>query len=79
MAELSSARCPGHFKSPKHNRQWWLEKIEANRRRDRRKAAQLRKRGWSVVAVWEHEDAERAASRIQRKAREKRVSRIQAR
>ena len=61
--------CPRHFTTPKHNRAWWLEKIEANRRRDRRKAAQLRRMGWSVLTVWEHEDPDRAAQRIGNKAR----------
>jgi DNA mismatch endonuclease (patch repair protein) len=61
--------CPRHFTTPKHNRAWWLEKIEANRRRDQRKAAQLRRMGWSVLTVWEHEDPDRAAQRIRNKAR----------
>jgi len=67
--------CPKHFTVPKHNRRWWVAKIEATRRRDRRKAAQLRRAGWSVVTVWEHEDPARAADRIVRKVRERKVGR----
>lgn len=58
--------CPKHFVVPRNNRRWWIEKIERNRRRDRRKAAHLRRLGWLVVTVWEHEDPRRAAQRIQK-------------
>jgi DNA mismatch endonuclease (patch repair protein) len=61
--------CPRHFTEPVHNRLWWREKIAANRRRDRRKEESLRRLGWSVVNVWEHEDPVRAANRIQRHVR----------
>jgi len=50
--------CPRHFKVPKTHSAWWLEKIEDNRRRDRRQAAELRKRGWRVIRVWEHKLSE---------------------
>lgn len=48
---------------------FWLDKIEGNRRRDRRNSAALRKAGWKVVRVWEHDvmkRVERAASRVER-------------
>lgn len=38
---------------PKRNRQFWLEKIADNKRRDARKAAALRKLGFSVATAWE--------------------------
>lgn len=56
--------CPWHFRAPKHNRQWWAEKIARNKARDRRKAARLRRQGWSVITVWEHVDPELAAERV---------------
>lgn len=34
---------------------FWRDKIERNRRRDRRNFATLRRHGWSVLRVWEHE------------------------
>ena len=34
---------------------YWREKISRNRRRDRRRRAQLRAEGWTVVHIWEHE------------------------
>ena len=33
---------------------FWSRKIEANRRRDRRNSARLRRRGWTVIRVWDH-------------------------
>jgi DNA mismatch endonuclease, patch repair protein len=35
--------------------QFWRDKIERNRTRDRRNFAKLRRRGWLVVRVWEHQ------------------------
>jgi DNA mismatch endonuclease, patch repair protein len=64
--------CPRHFTPPKHNRRWWSLKIEANRARDRRRSAQLRRAGWSVLTVWEHTDPAVAAARVQRLARSRR-------
>ena len=58
--------CPEHFKLPRHNRRWWRAKIEANKRRDRRKADAIRRLGWSVCTVWEHSPPDVAAARIRR-------------
>ncbi len=33
---------------------FWREKIENNRKRDRRTTAYLRKNGWTVLRFWEH-------------------------
>lgn len=33
--------------------EYWLPKIEENRRRDRRKSAELRSLGWKVLTVWQ--------------------------
>ncbi|MCL4289147.1 MAG: DNA mismatch endonuclease Vsr [Thermoleophilia bacterium] len=48
--------CPEHGTWPKRNADWWREKIEANRRRDVDTELRLRKEGWVVVRIWEHED-----------------------
>jgi DNA mismatch endonuclease (patch repair protein) len=45
----------------------WKEKIERNRNRDRRNFAKLRREGWTVVRLWEHEiykDTEACVDRI---------------
>jgi DNA mismatch endonuclease, patch repair protein len=34
---------------------FWAEKISKNRDRDRRNYAKLRRAGWSVVRIWEHQ------------------------
>ncbi len=42
-------------KMPKSRVEYWVEKIEGNRRRDSRKRRKLRTLGWKVVIVWECE------------------------
>ncbi|WP_078962847.1 very short patch repair endonuclease [Streptomyces sp. TP-A0875] len=61
--------CPVHgvveFQGPNAKR--WSDKIEANRRRDRRNTEACEGAGWTVIRVWECEvrsDAEQAALRI---------------
>jgi DNA mismatch endonuclease, patch repair protein len=47
---------------------YWREKIGGNRRRDRRNFRCLRRQGWSVVRLWEHEiecAAEQCADRVE--------------
>lgn len=36
-------------------KKYWLEKIESNIKRDKRNRRLLRKDGWRVLRVWEHE------------------------
>jgi DNA mismatch endonuclease (patch repair protein) len=57
--------CPIHATWPKTNAQWWRQKIEQNRARDRATDEALRDAGWVVVRVWEHEDAREAARRVE--------------
>jgi len=56
--------CPIHGTWPKNNAKWWREKILTNRKRDRDTDRRLKAEGWSVVRVWEHEDAEVVAKRV---------------
>ena len=56
--------CPRCFRGTKRNAAWWREKVTHNRRRDHRKARQLRSLGYRVVQLWEHDPAERVARRI---------------
>jgi DNA mismatch endonuclease (patch repair protein) len=58
--------CPRHGSMPKANRDLWRQKIEGNRERDMETNALLRKAGWRVVRVWEHEIPRVAARRIAR-------------
>jgi DNA mismatch endonuclease (patch repair protein) len=57
-------RCPQHATFPKENAEWWRAKLDANHARDRDTDARLAAAGWTVVRVWEHEDAAEAASRV---------------
>jgi DNA mismatch endonuclease (patch repair protein) len=57
--------CPVHGTIPKHNRDWWMEKLEHNRLRDTRKDGALADLGWRTVHIWEHESVEIAAERIE--------------
>lgn len=47
--------CSLHWTCPDTNRVFWLRKISANRRRDRLVANRLRRAGWTVMRVWQHE------------------------
>jgi DNA mismatch endonuclease (patch repair protein) len=40
---------------PKRNRDFWLAKFEANRKRDKRAISGLRRAGFTVVLIWECE------------------------
>ncbi len=44
-----------YFIIPKTNRNFWLKKIFANKKRDLKVSRQLRKNGWKVIKIWEHE------------------------
>jgi len=63
--------CPEHASWPKQNSEWWREKIEANRRRDRDTDERLRHDGWTPIRVWEHEPVESAAERVAQAVRQR--------
>lgn len=48
-------RCPKHSNMPANNRAFWLKKLTGNQTRDRLVTRTLRKDGWRVVRIWEHE------------------------
>lgn len=62
--------CPACAKkTPSSNKAYWIPKLRENRLRDARQTRKLRRAGWRVVRVWEHElkrSPERALSRIMR-------------
>jgi DNA mismatch endonuclease (patch repair protein) len=64
--------CPEHATWPKRNARFWRKKIEANTRRDRDTDERLRREGWTVVRVWEHEPPNEAADRIEALVRSRR-------
>lgn len=62
--------CPKHATKPKNNRAFWQRKLSANKLRDMKVTRTLRRSGWRVLRVWEHEltkkNQERLVRRIQR-------------
>jgi DNA mismatch endonuclease (patch repair protein) len=53
--------CPKHCKRPASNAKFWRAKLAANVRRDSRANAALRRQGWRVMRVWEHDLEKRPA------------------
>jgi DNA mismatch endonuclease (patch repair protein) len=62
--------CPKHSSLPARNRPFWRRKLTANKRRDLLVTRTLRRRGWRVLRIWEHElvrkNEMRLVSRVQR-------------
>jgi DNA mismatch endonuclease (patch repair protein) len=58
--------CPRHSNMPKSNREFWEKKLLGNKNRDKYVARTLRRAGWKVVRVWEHDlsNPGRVAKRI---------------
>jgi len=46
--------CPKCHIEPKSNIDYWLPKINRNKKRDKAVNAELKRRGWTVVRFWEH-------------------------
>ncbi|MFC4125200.1 very short patch repair endonuclease [Nocardia rhizosphaerae] len=57
--------CPSHHRPAIKNSKFWNTKIAANQDRDRDTSTRLAEAGWLVIRVWEHEDPDEAAERIQ--------------
>jgi G:T-mismatch repair DNA endonuclease (very short patch repair protein) len=51
--------CPKHSTVPRGNRPFWEKKLAANKARDRLVTRTLRRAGWRVVRIWEHDLAKR--------------------
>ncbi len=48
-------RCPEHGTMPTRNHEYWRAKFQRNIERDQRTNKELRRLGWTVLRVWEHE------------------------
>ena len=59
--------CP-RFVWPSSNQDYWIPKIQRNIERDRLNAAELQKKGWRIITVWECE--------LKKKNRELRLERL---
>jgi len=51
---------------PVNNRAFWRRKLTANKARDRFVGSALRRQGWRVVRIWEHELAKRPEKCIEK-------------
>jgi DNA mismatch endonuclease (patch repair protein) len=59
--------CPRHGTQPAGNRAFWRKKFQRNRDRDRLVNRTLRKAGWRVLRIWEHELAKKREPRLVRR------------
>ncbi|WP_274521322.1 very short patch repair endonuclease [Rhodococcus pyridinivorans] len=71
--------CPEHCRPSSKNREFWSNKITANRARDRDTEMRLSEAGWLVIVVWEHEDVPKAADRVAAAVRSRRPVTVTAR
>jgi DNA mismatch endonuclease (patch repair protein) len=56
--------CPKHATKPENNRAYWKRKLSANKTRDRLVNQTLRRAGWRVLRIWEHELAKKNEARL---------------
>lgn len=56
--------CPLHSTHVLKQSPLWQAKIYANRRRDKNVSRELRKNGWRVLRIWEHELAKKNRTRL---------------
>lgn len=56
--------CPKHETKPKSNRSFWQKKLRRNKERDRLVTRTLRRTGWRVLRIWEHELARKNEARL---------------
>jgi DNA mismatch endonuclease (patch repair protein) len=59
--------CPKHAMQSSNNRVFWQKKLTGNKTRDQRVTKTLRRAGWRVVRVWEHELARKNEARLLRR------------
>lgn len=47
--------CKKHCRIPTARKEYWIPKIERNKKRDRQVVRHYRKEGWKIFRVWEHQ------------------------
>lgn len=58
--------CPIHRRDPKSNTNYWKEKLQKNAARDRKNRSELRRLGFKVWSLWEHQLEGRRALETER-------------
>lgn len=61
--------CPLHGTQANANAEFWKNKIKRNQERDAETNLLLKKAGWKVIRVWEHESPVKARAKIQKTIR----------
>ena len=56
----------GYGKKKRPQKKFWRDKIERNMERDRKVSRTLRRDGWSVIRIWEHDIEKRPAACLRR-------------
>lgn len=67
--------CPEHATVPATRREWWVQKLSRNVKRDRDTDRRLREQDWVVLRFWEHEDPIAAATVVESEVRRSRHGR----
>ena len=57
--------CPKHGTMPRSNEAFWQAKLARNQERDAAVNEALAAAGWTVVRIWEHEEIDAAADRVE--------------
>ena len=47
--------CKDHCRIPESNRNYWVKKIDKNKKRDKSINKELKEKKWNVIRLWEHE------------------------
>jgi DNA mismatch endonuclease (patch repair protein) len=58
--------CRRHYSAPVRNAAFWQRKLAMNTERDRRVDKELRRSGWRVARLWEHDIRENAGATIKK-------------
>ena len=61
--------CPKHSTRPASNRAFWMQKLARNRARDVLVNQTLRKDGWKVIRIWQHDLTQKNEAQIAARVR----------
>lgn len=56
--------CPRCYRRPASNQTYWDEKVQRNQKRDLQVTRELRRAGWHVLRIWEHQLSEKERGRL---------------
>jgi DNA mismatch endonuclease, patch repair protein len=58
--------CDMHLRMPRSNIDYWVNKINRNKKRDRFVNSHYKKRGWNILRFWEHQIKDNIELSVQR-------------